>query len=661
LAVALRRARPASGRHASASADLAVDEQASAATAPHHASHFGQTEHWTKLGDLLVTKQKVSPGQVAEALLQQSASGKPLGRLLVEIGALDERELAHTLAEQMNLALVDLSQETPDPEAIATISEAIARSHTVVPMIKAEGALVVAVAEPSVTLQSQLTTESRMAVTMVVAPASEIKRAIDTSYRALTDVDAFVAQFQATEASRSKQPIARIADTAGSTDDAPIVQLVNKVLTQALRDRASDVHIEPQDDRLRIRFRIDGALHDVLALPSEMAPALISRLKILAGMNIVERRRPQDGQLQMTVDGREVDVRVATVGVHWGEKTVLRILDKSRSLFKLGDLGMPKDTHDTFSKMIRAPFGMVICAGPTGSGKTTTLYASLSEMNDSARNIMTIEDPVEYVFPSINQIQTNEAAGLTFATGLKSILRQDPDVILVGESRDVDTARIAVQSALTGHFVLSSLHATDAVAALHRFLDMGIESFLIASSVLAVVGQRLVRRTCESCKVPYKPNEEELAFYAESACTSSCESRPRSSGWSSVGRRRTNSAEWLSPRECARSRTKPFSSSKTTSRPSPRSSAPSTRTEGMTDDFDNRSARRGRAACADREQRILAEAPSTLRDNASKGSPARAAAVLASASRLHQGRRAAGRGTRPAAGRNRQQAVQADP
>jgi type IV pilus assembly protein PilB len=519
VAVALRRARStSSGRHASAPADPSANGAGTAApgSGGSHESPFGRPEHWTKLGDLLVAKHKVSPGQVAEALLQQSASGKPLGRLLVEIGALDERELAHSLAEQMSLALVDLSQETPEPAAISMISEAIARAHTVVPMMKAEGSLVVAVAEPSVTLQSQLTTESRMAVTMVVAPASEIKRAIDTSYRALTDIDSFVAQFQATEASRAKQPVARIADLAGSTtDDAPIVQLVNKVLTQALRDRASDVHIEPQDDRLRIRFRIDGALHDVLALPSDMAPALVSRLKIMAGMNIVERRRPQDGQLQMTVDGREVDVRVATVGVHWGEKTVLRILDKSRSLFKLGDLGMPKETHDTFSKLIRAPFGMVICAGPTGSGKTTTLYASLSEMNDSARNIMTIEDPVEYVFPSINQIQTNEAAGLTFATGLKSILRQDPDVILVGESRDVDTARIAVQSALTGHFVLSSLHATDAVAALHRFLDMGIESFLIASSVLAVVGQRLVRRTCESCKVPYKPNDEEMAFYNE--------------------------------------------------------------------------------------------------------------------------------------------------
>src|SRR3954447_2691649 len=270
MTVALRRARTSSaGRHASPPVDAPAATDGSAA-APAHESPFGHPEHWTKLGDLLVTKRKVSPGQVAEALLQQSASGKQLGKLLVEIGALDERELAQTLAEQMSLALVDLSQETPDAEAIALISEAIALSHSVVPMLKAEGALVVAVAEPSVGLQTQLTNSAGMPVTMVVAPSTEIRRAIDASYRALTDVDAFVSQFQATEASRAKQPVARLADAGSATDDAPIVQLVNKVLTQALRDRASDVHIEPQDDRLRIRFRIDGALHDVLALPTEM-------------------------------------------------------------------------------------------------------------------------------------------------------------------------------------------------------------------------------------------------------------------------------------------------------------------------------------------------------------------------------------------------------
>ena len=271
-------------------------------------------------------------------------------------------------------------------------------------------------------------------------------------------------------------------------------------MTQALRERASDVHLEPQDNEIRVRYRVDGALHDALSLPANIGPALISRLKIMANMNIVERRRPQDGQFTLTVDGRAVDVRLATVATIWGEKCVLRLSDKSRSLLRLGELGMPDDTHTAFSRLVRSPFGMVLCAGPTGSGKTTTLYASLAEINQPHRNIMTIEDPVEYVFPSINQIQTSEAVGINFATGLKSILRQDPDVILVGECRDPETARIAVQSALTGHFVLSTLHATDSVAALHRLLDMGIESFLVASSMLAVVGQRLVRRICDNCK-----------------------------------------------------------------------------------------------------------------------------------------------------------------
>ena len=299
-------------------------------------------------------------------------------------------------------------------------------------------------------------------------------------------------------------------------ENAPVVQVVDNILTQAVRDRASDVHIEPSQDVIYVRFRIDGALKDVLELPSTMGVGLISRIKIMAEINIVEKRRSQDGQFTTTIDGKDTDVRVATVATIWGEKCVMRILDKNRSVLRLNDLGMPVDTHETYSKLVRAPFGMVLCAGPTGSGKTTTLYATLSEVSDRARNVMTIEDPVEFVFPKINQIQTNEQAGLTFATGLKSILRQDPDVILVGEIRDVETARIAVQSALTGHFVLSSLHGNDSVSALHRFLDMGIESFLIASSVIAIVGQRLVRRICPSCKTSYTPTKEELAFYEES-------------------------------------------------------------------------------------------------------------------------------------------------
>jgi type IV pilus assembly protein PilB len=246
-----------------------------------------------------------------------------------------------------------------------------------------------------------------------------------------------------------------------------------------------------------------------------MGSPLVSRIKILSGMNIVERRKAQDGQFAMTLDDRDIDVRVSTMATVWGEKCVMRILDKSRSLIRLNALGMPVDTHAEYSKMVRSPFGMVLCAGPTGSGKTTTLYATMTEIDERTRNVVTIEDPVEYVFPSINQVQTNDQAGITFADGLRAILRQDPDVILVGEIRDQETARIATQAALTGHFVMSSLHATDSVAALHRFLDMGVEAFLVASSVLGIVSQRLVRRICKSCASPYTPTDEEMAFYLE--------------------------------------------------------------------------------------------------------------------------------------------------
>ncbi|HWG94887.1 MAG TPA: ATPase, T2SS/T4P/T4SS family, partial [Mycobacteriales bacterium] len=374
---------------------------------------------WRQLGDLLVERSVVTHGQLNEALLQQGASGKRLGSLLVEVGALDEMDLVDALAEQFDLAVADLGEHAPEADAVAKLPESVARAHTCVPLEVDEGHLVVAVADPSTQLEQQLAAAAGMPVAMVLASPADIRRAVDTSYRSLTGIDEFVAAFQKTNTTRR----AAALTSESAQDDAPVVQVVNKIITQALRDRASDVHIEPQDSRLRIRFRIDGALHDVLALPDAMGPALTSRLKIMAGMNIVERRRPQDGQISMEVDGRSVDIRVATTGVVWGEKVVLRILDKSRPLYKLKDLGMPEDTHATFSKLVHAPFGMVLCAGPTGSGKTTTLYATMSEINESQRNIMTIEDPVEYVFPSINQISTNEQAGLTFATGLKSILR----------------------------------------------------------------------------------------------------------------------------------------------------------------------------------------------------------------------------------------------
>jgi type IV pilus assembly protein PilB len=467
-----------------------------------------------RLGELLVEARLIEHTQLVEALLQQDSSGKRIGALLVGLGALHERDLVKMLADQLEIEIADLRNDAAEPEALALLPETMARGLLALPLRVYEGRVQVVVADPTAELHRKLAEATKHQVDLFIAPASEVRRAIDNSYRALGNVDQLVKAFEATETSRGRTTAAVV--TADASDSAPVVQVANLVITQALRDRASDVHIEPQDDRLRVRYRIDGALHDTLSLPASIGPAFVSRLKIMAGMNIVERRRSQDGQIAMEVDGRAIDIRVATTATIWGEKCVLRILDKSRSLYHLDDLGMPADTHHTFSNLVRAPFGMILCAGPTGSGKTTTLYATLSEINSPDRNIMTIEDPVEYVFPSINQIQTNEQAGLTFASGLKSILRQDPDIILVGEIRDVETARIAVQSALTGHFVMSSLHATDSVSALHRFLDMGIESFLIASSVVAIVGQRLMRRTCSACKAPVKPTDEEMAFWVDS-------------------------------------------------------------------------------------------------------------------------------------------------
>jgi type IV pilus assembly protein PilB len=463
-----------------------------------------------RLGELLVDVNLVSREQVVAALTEAQRGGhKLLGQRLVERGVLDERNLAWVVARQYSLEFVDLREYTPDPAAVKLMTEATARQLTAIPLGREGEVLVVATAFPFKGTVSRLRDAVGRQVSVKVAARTDILRAIGTNYRALTGISSQVRMFEAQHATRKDQ--GRI-DLAIASDDAPVVQIVQLLITQGLRDRASDIHIEPQQDRVRVRYRIDGALHDVLDLPASMGPVVVSRIKILANMNIVERRRPQDGQISMDVEGRSVDIRVATTGVIEGEKVVMRLLDKSRPLFRLGQLGMPEQMAAVYTSLLRAPFGMVICAGPTGSGKTTTLYGSLGEINSPERNVMTIEDPVEYRINSINQIQINEQAGITFAGGLRSILRQDPDVILVGEIRDAETARIAVQAALTGHFVLSSLHANDAASALHRLLDMGIEGFLVASSVTAVVSQRLVRRICSHCRGPYQPTAEELAL-----------------------------------------------------------------------------------------------------------------------------------------------------
>ncbi len=467
-----------------------------------------------RLGDQLLASELITEVQLTKALEMQRDSGGLLGEVLVSTGALSEQALAHALASYFGFDVANLRRENIDPSMMNFLSEDVARQYVAFPVRVEDDNLFIAVAEPSEELRNTLAKASGKSVKLLIAPLSDVRWAIDTNYRALGTVAQLVQVFESVEGSRKRN--VDVAEPEIVADDAPVVQVVDRILTQAMRDRASDVHIEPADDIVRVRFRIDGALKEILQLPAAIGPGLVSRIKVMANMNIVERRRPQDGQLTINIDGKEVDVRVATTATIMGESCVMRLLDKTRSVLRLNDLGMPVDTHAAYSKIVRAPFGMVLCAGPTGSGKTTTLYATLSEVNNPTLNVMTIEDPVEYVFPSINQIQTNEQAGLTFATGLRSILRQDPDVILVGEIRDVETTRVAVQSALTGHFVISSLHATDSVSALHRFLDMGIESFLIASSVLAVVGQRLLRRVCPSCKSPYEPSDEEMVFYEES-------------------------------------------------------------------------------------------------------------------------------------------------
>ena len=460
-----------------------------------------------RVATVLVSARKAEPYRI-DAVRGAGGDGT-LAVRLIAAGVVTDEELAATLADHYRAEMLDFRHTDPEPEAVALLQVDAARSLRALPIKVVDDAVVVGVVDPSPEHVAAVAAAIGRPVTAAVTTHRAMERALGTEYKATGQVGRQIEAFEARDSLRRE---ADQLQTAQVNEEAPVVRVVQMIITQALRDRASDIHIEPSGERVRVRYRIDGALTDVLDLPGSIGPAMVSRLKILGGMNIVERRRPQDGQISMEVEGRAVDIRVSSTAVVGGEKVVMRLLDKSRPLFQLEQLGMPPDTAGPYSSMIHAPYGMVICAGPTGGGKTTTLYASLGELNTPDRNIMTIEDPVEYTFDSINQIQINERAGVTFAGGLKSILRQDPDVILVGEIRDVDTARIAVQSALTGHLVLSSLHATESIAALYRLLDMGIEAFLIASSVTGVIAQRLVRRNCPNCLEPYDPSTEELSF-----------------------------------------------------------------------------------------------------------------------------------------------------
>jgi type IV pilus assembly protein PilB len=471
-------------------------------------SGFGLRQE-KRLGELLLENGLLTPEQLDAALSEQKRQHRPLGQVLLSQGLVDEKALARVLSQHFHVELIDFSRARLEKEALALIPEAYARQHTILPVRVDKDELEIATVDPGdLALFAELKVLTRKRIRPLLGVRSEIERAIGQAYRLRSGVDRHVRSFEETF-----QPSITSRRLAEVKQDAPVVQIVDLIIAEGADERASDIHIEPQEKDLRVRFRIDGVLHDATRLPATLAAPIASRVKLLANLDIVDRRHSQDGQIQTTVDGRPLDIRVGTIETIWGEKVVLRLLERSRSILPLHELGFESATVQTFRRLIESPYGMVLVSGPTGSGKTTTLYSALNELNHDELNVMTIEDPVEYTFAGVNQIQINRLAGITFVNGLRAILRQDPDAILVGEIRDKETAEISVQSALTGHLVLSSIHATDAVGAIYRFLEMGIEAFMITSAVIGVVAQRLVRRICPQCSADYEPPADELTFY----------------------------------------------------------------------------------------------------------------------------------------------------
>ncbi|MEA1872654.1 MAG: GspE/PulE family protein [Chloroflexota bacterium] len=404
-----------------------------------------------------------------------------------------------------------LLRQTPQPEALQLIPEVVARRYNAIPLTISGRTLEVAMADPTdIFALEAITAQSRMRVKPVAASAQEVRDAIDFNYKAYGAIEEQISRvFVPAEETDEKLVISAATDT-------PLVQALNLIIDEAVKARASDIHIEPEEDRVRIRYRIDGTLQDTMSLPLSVNRALVSRIKILGEMNIADHLRPQDGQFSTTAKGRSIDVRVATAPTVLGETATLRLLDKSLATLGLAELGLLPDSLEKYESMLKVPYGMILISGPTGAGKTTTLYASINSLDTHGRNIITIEDPAEYRFKDINQIQVNPQAGITFASGLRSILRLDPDVILVGEIRDAETANIAVQAALTGHLMLSSIHANDVAGVLSRLLDLKVEPFLVASAVIGVVAQRMVRRVCSDCsRLMEAPLVEQMAYEKE--------------------------------------------------------------------------------------------------------------------------------------------------
>ncbi len=432
-----------------------------------------------------------------------------LGEILIEQGIISREDLAAILSRQLGVSLVSLSNFEIQPEAIKLVPEAVARKYKVIPLTVSGNSLDVAMTDTNDVLALEaLSAQTKMRVQPVIASPEDIEKAIERNYKSYGEIGKQFSGAQTqTDAAKKEQD--------ESIASAPAVKALDLIIDEAAKNRASDIHIEPEENGLRLRYRIDGSLHEIMNLPMSAHQPIISRLKILAGMNIADRR-PQDGQFSVKLTDRELDIRVATVPATYGEMATLRLLDKSFAVKSLSEIGFLPESLKQYRGILSRPYGMILISGPTGSGKTTTLYASIASFDCSERNVITIEDPIEYHLKGINQIQVNPRAGITFSAGLRSLMRHDPNIILVGEIRDGETAGIAVQAALTGHLLLASIHANDAVGVLYRLVDLGVEPFLVSSALVGVVAQRMVRRVCPHCHETRKATiEGEVAYSKE--------------------------------------------------------------------------------------------------------------------------------------------------
>jgi type IV pilus assembly protein PilB len=457
-----------------------------------------------QLGDILLEGGLVTQAQLQAAYDEHQRAGRALGRVLVDQGVLTEAQLVAALAQQIGMRFIELADFSVDHSAVGLVSGAMARRYVVLPFGFEDGKLLLAMADPANFLAIEdVRAVTQMEVKPCVATRTDVLFAIDRYYRADSDLDEITAILDVEE----EEDLSKVRE---AVEDAPIVKYVNALITQAIQDRASDIHLEPTERDLRVRYRIDGVLHEIMRSPRSIQSGVISRLKIMADINIAERRVPQDGRMSINANGKKIDLRVATLPTVWGEKIVMRILDNSTARLDLTDLGFSEGNFERYSRSFTKPYGMILVTGPTGSGKSTTLYATLNILNRGEVNIITVEDPVEYRLPGVNQVQVNNKAGLTFASALRSILRSDPDIVLIGEVRDHETAQISVEAALTGHLVLSTLHTNDAPSAITRLTEMGIEPFLVGSAIDCVLAQRLARRLCSHCKHEYLPTPDAL-------------------------------------------------------------------------------------------------------------------------------------------------------